>query len=261
MKPQGDQTIEPRRTLQLSAILVELRAEALPEAESHANEVREGILATGDLSSGIPASREPTGPPSRHRHLRRPRVRSNITVGEILDRTRQAGFGFIAALLALIAVPFVGLSTPFGMAIAFVGGQMIAGLHSPWLPQRIRRHLVTMETLQWLGQRLARWTGGLEHIIRPRFPFMVAGPFWTICGVGMLIQGLGLSLPLPIPGSNWIFLVPIILYGIGLLESDGLLIMVCHVITLIEVGLGVWLWELIERGLADACHWVAKLFG
>jgi hypothetical protein len=67
---------------------------------------------------------------------------------------------------------------------------------------------------------------GLERLIRPRFTFMIAGPFWTACGIGMLVQGLALSLPLPIPGSNWVFIIPIILYGIGLLESDGLLIMV-----------------------------------
>ncbi|HVP12028.1 MAG TPA: exopolysaccharide biosynthesis protein [Phycisphaerae bacterium] len=239
MKSQLGQPTDPQRALQLSAILAALRNEAVPETNA----------------DGSP----PPEDPSHRRRERRPRVRSNITIGEILDRTRRAGFGFIAALLALIAVPFVGLSTPFGLAIAFVGGQMIAGLQHPWLPQRIRRHLVTMDTLRWLGERLTRWTSGLERLIRPRFTFMVAGPFWTACGIGMLIQGLALALPLPIPGSNWVFVIPIILYGIGLLESDGLLIMVCHTITLIEIVLGVVLWELVKRGLLDAYHWVAGL--
>jgi hypothetical protein len=243
MKSQPDQPTEQRRTLQLSAILIALRDDAAPEA-------------------GVSANREkPSARARRRRPGRRPRVRSNITIGEILDRTRQAGFGFIAALLALIAIPFMGLSTPFGLAIAFVGIQMIAGLPRPWLPQKIRRHLVTMETLRWLGERFARWTRGLERLIQPRLTFLVSGPFWTACGVGMLIQGLALSLPLPIPGSNWVFILPIILYGIGLLESDGLLILVCHVLTLIEIALGIWLWELIARGLTDAYQWVAGLFG
>ena len=245
MKSKPDQPSEPRRTLRLSAILVGLREEAVP----------------GEAPDQIAEEQQAPHPGRRPRRRRRQRVRSNITIGEILDRTRQAGFGFIAAILALIAIPFVGLSTPFGLAIAFIGVQMIAGSTHPWMPRRIRRHVVTMETLQWLGERLARWTGGLERIIRPRFTLMIAGPFWTACGLGVFIQGLALSLPLPIPGSNWIFIVPIILYGIGLLESDGLLIMVCHALTLTEVVLGIVLWELIERGLKDAYHWAAGLFG
>jgi hypothetical protein len=243
MKSKPDQPIERRRTLQLSAILAALREDAAPKAE-------------------MPASgTEPPARARRRRFRRRPRIRSNITIGEILDRTRHAGFGFIAALLALIAIPFMGLSTPFGLAIAFVGIQMVAGLSHPWLPQRVRRHLVTMTTLQWLSERLAGWTGGLERLIRPRLTFMVSGPFWTACGVGVLIQGLALSLPMPIPGSNWVFILPIILYGIGLLESDGLLILVCHILTLIEITLGIWLWDMIARGLTDAYQWIAHLFG
>jgi hypothetical protein len=262
MKPEREQPIEPRRTLQLSAILVELRKEAVPEAglpPSDEGQEKTPAPELESVSAGIPPG-QTSAPRARPRHQKRPRIRSNISIGEILDRTRQAGFGFIAALLALIAIPFFGLSTPFGLAIAFVGGQMIAGLPHPWLPRRVRDHLVTMETLQWLGERLARWTSGLERIIRPRLTLMIAGPFWTACGAGLLIQGLALALPLPIPGSNWVFIVPIILYGIGLLESDGLLIIVCHIITLVEVALGIWLWKLIERGLVDAWHWVVKLF-
>ena len=63
------------------------------------------------------------------------------------------------------------------------------------------------------------------------------------------------------PGADWLFVVPIVLYGVGLLERDGLLILVCHVITLLQVVLGVVLWELIARGFADAYHWCASVLG
>lgn len=251
----SSQPAEPRRTLQLSAILVQLRDGAVPDGATAAAE------ASGGPTSASGAGSVETAPRRRRRFRRRAKIRSNITIGEILDRTREAGFGFIAALLALIAVPFVGLSTPFGLAIAFLAVQMIVGLHRPWLPERLRRHRVSMTTLEWLGRRLAHWTAGLERIIRPRFPFMTTGLFWTACGVGILVQGLGLSLPLPIPGSNWIFIIPIILYGIGLLEADGLLIMVCHTITVVQLALGVWLSETIVRALTNTFHWFSSLLG
>jgi len=184
-----------------------------------------------------------------------------VTVGEIADRTGQAGFGVINALLALVAIPFMGVSTPFGLTIALVALQMIVGLHRPWLPQRIRRHAVSVKTLEWLGTRLARWTGGLERIVRPRLPLLTRGPFWTLCGVAILVQGLGLALPLPIPASNWFFIVPIVLYSIGLLESDGLLIVVCHVLTATQAALVIVFWEVVAAGLHATFQWFAHLAG
>jgi hypothetical protein len=237
---------QTRPTLRLSVIFVDLAQDAAPADQS--------VMATSDQQS---AAAEDASRAKRHR---RTRVHSNITVNEILDRTRCAGFGFIVALLALVAIPFMGLSTPFGLAIALLGGQMIAGRARPWLPRRVRGRRVSMASLLWLGQRVARWTAGLERVIRPRFSFLTEGPFWTVCGVAITLQGLGLALPLPIPGSNWIFIIPIIIYGIGLLESDGLLIMVCHTITLAQVMLGCWLWEVIVHALMSSWGWFLKLF-
>jgi hypothetical protein len=66
---------------------------------------------------------------------------------------------------------------------------------------------------------------------------------------------------LSIPGADWLFVVPIVLYGIGLLESDGLLMMVCHAVTLVQVVLGAALWKTIAHGFADAYGWFAKWLG
>ena len=87
-----------RRTLRLSVILVDLAQDAAPADQ--------GVLATSDQHgrSWHGAAAEDTSRAKRHR---RTRVRSNITVNEILDRTRRAGFGFVVALLALVAIPFV----------------------------------------------------------------------------------------------------------------------------------------------------------
>jgi hypothetical protein len=255
-----DESKTPVRTLRLSAILIDLRQEAAPEAAAPSDAGAASAGLAGETSGGS-AARTGKPPRRRIRKQRRPRVRSNITIGEILDRTRLAGFGCIAALLALVAIPFVGLSTPFGLAIAFLGIQMVAGRSHPWLPQRIRQHHVAMSTLEWLSQRLAPISAVLERIVRPRLTLMVAGPFWIACGAGLIIQGAALALPLPIPGSNWLFIVPIILYGIGLLESDGLVIIVCHLITIAEVLAGVWLWDEIVRGLKGVYHSIAGWLG
>jgi hypothetical protein len=177
----------------------------------------------------------------------------DITIGAILDQTRHAGFGFVAALLALVSVPLVGLTVPFGLAVAALGVQMVAGLPRPWMPGFIRRRRITIAAIELLGQRTARWTAKVGRVIRPRFTWLTAGPFWALCGVGLFIQGLCLTLP--VPGADWLFVVPIVVYGVAMLERDGLLILACHVITLAEVVMCVVLWELIARGFADVCRW------
>jgi len=190
---------------------------------------------------------------------RKPQVRSNITIGEIVDRTERAGFGFTIALLALVAIPFAGLSTPFGLVISFLGLQMIAGHGHPWLPRRVRQHAVTKKTLDWLGCRLARWTARLERWVRLRWTVVIHPPFFAAVGVGILLQGLGLALPLPIPGSNWVFIIPILIYAIGLLEDDGLLVLLGHASTVAMIVLGCIFWHVIRDNLVQAFAWLQRL--
>lgn len=195
------------------------------------------------------------------------RVRTSVTIGDIVERTRKSGFGFLTGFLALISVPFVGLSTPFGLVIAVGALQMIVGMNQPWLPGWLRRHSISLATLNWLSHRVSRWTAGLERVIRPRFELLTMGPFWSLCGFCILLQACGLALPLPIPGSNWPFIIVIVLYAIGLLERDGLLVMICHALSAAEIVLAIRFWHRIVEAAhvvqAQAHHfwiWLGNLF-
>jgi len=185
---------------------------------------------------------------------------SNMTLGDIIDQTAHAGFGFLAAFLALVAIPFMGLSLPFGLAIAFLGVQMIAGKNRPWLPGRLRRKVVAMSTIDWIRRKVTRWTTGLERFIEPRLTWLARGPFWTLVGVGLILQGIGLALPVPVPASNLFFIVPILIYGIGLLEDDGVLISIGHAITGGMIVLGVIFWDFVRQHLAEWLAWLSRLW-
>lgn len=265
------------RILRLSAILTELKeiARVIPPADGDraggaaqhaAEQATAEPPARRETPHEAPAADAPSGygasaATSSSRSGRKPRPpRTNITIGEILDRTAHAGFGFLSAFMAIIAVPLPGIANLFGLAIAFGAVQMIVGYERPWLPKRLRAYAVSMRMIDWLGVRLARWTRGLEKLIRPRFEFMSRGPFWTLCGVGLLIQSLGLSLPLPIPYSNAFFVIPIVLYAVALLESDGLLIMFCHAVTATEVIAAITFWDLIMTAVVRAFGWLHAYF-
>jgi len=178
---------------------------------------------------------------------------ASITVGELVDKAAQAGFGFLVAVLSLIAIPFVGLSTPFGLAIALVGGQLAIGRARPWLPARARRRTLTMAMLDRILSLVARRTRWLAKSTRRRWPLLVTP---KLVGVAIVLLALLLALPLPIPGSNVIFIVPLLIYAVGLLEGDGLWILVAHAATLLDIGLVIAFGATVLSVLARVWHWL-----
>lgn len=236
----------PTKGLRLSTILASLAEDAEILEPAH------------DNAAEPVAESKPPGPF---------KVRTSVTIGDIVERTRKSGFGFLTGFLALISVPFVGLSTPFGLVIAVGALQMIVGMSKPWLPGWMRRHSISLATLNWLSKKVSRWTAGLERAIRPRFELLTIGPFWSLCGFCILLQAIGLALPLPIPGSNWPFIIVIVLYAIGLLERDGLLVMICHALCAGEIVLAIRFWHhIVEAAHAvqiqavKLWEWIGNLF-
>ncbi len=177
----------------------------------------------------------------------------SLTVGALVDKAAEGGFGFLIGVLALIAIPFFGLSTPFGLAIALLGAQLMLGRLQPWLPARARRRALSMAMLDrvlGLLTRRTRWLAKLsrrrwEHAIRPR-----------LIGLGVVLLAVGLALPLPIPGSNLVFLVPLFLYSLGILERDGAWIVVGYVCTLINIALLVVFGATVLHVVVGLWHWI-----
>jgi hypothetical protein len=176
-----------------------------------------------------------------------------LTVGELVDKAAEGGFGFLIAILALIAIPFFGLSTPFGLAIALIGAQMLLGRTEPWLPQRARRRALSMAMLDRVASLLARRTRWLARSTCRRYEALLQP---RLVGLGVLVLALALALPLPIPGSNLVFLIPLFIYAVGVLERDGVWILVGHVATLIDIALLFAFGNAVVMVLERAWRWL-----
>ena len=227
--------LRPRR-LRLDAILRELGARTADDATSASD-------AAGDIPGRFPEGSDVGA--------RRPEL---ITVGELVDKASDAGFGFLIGVLVLIAIPFFGLSTPFGLAIALVGGQLAVGRARPWLPARMRRRPLSMTMLDRVLGLLARRTKWLTSSTQHRWERLIMP---RTVGFAIVLLGLGLALPLPIPGSNMIFIIPILVYAVGLLERDGLWIAVAHVCTLVDLALVVLFGATVVAVFERIWSWLA----
>ena len=176
-----------------------------------------------------------------------------LTVGELVDKAAEAGFGFVIGVLTLIAIPFVGLSTPFGLAIALIGAQLMVGRMQPWLPRRARRRELSIDVLDRVLALLAKRTRWLAKMTRRRWEGLIMP---RLVGLAVVVLALALALPLPIPGSNLIFLIPLFVYAIGVLERDGMWIAVAHAFTLVDIALLVLFGEVVVRVLAKLFGWL-----
>lgn len=176
-----------------------------------------------------------------------------ITVGELVDKASDGGFGFLIGILTLIAIPFFGLSTPFGLAIGLVGLQMVIGRHTPWLPRRARARRLAMTMLDRVAKLLERRMQWLSRSTKRRWTILLRP---RIVGFCIVLLSLGLALPLPIPGSNLIFLFPLFIYAVGVLECDGLWIGVAHLLLLADIVLLFVFGRVVWAVLTGIVGWV-----
>jgi hypothetical protein len=179
---------------------------------------------------------------------------AGTTVGALVDKAAESGFGFLIGVLTLIAIPFVGLSTPFGLAIALIGSQLMVGRQQPWLPARARRRELSMAMLDRVLGLLTRRGAWVTRLSRRRWERAVQP---RLIGLGIVLLALGLALPLPVPGSNLVFLIPLFVYAIGVLEGDGAWIVVGHACTVIDLALLVVFGATVVAVLERLWHWVA----
>jgi hypothetical protein len=224
--------VAPRR-LRLDELLRELGAsdgERIPSASD---------------GERIPSASDAEPPPAA-----RP---DGLTIGALVDKAAEGGFGFLIGVLTLIAIPFVGLSTPFGLAIALLGAQLMIGLRQPWLPARARRRALAMAMLDRVLGILARRTRWLARLSRRRWEPVIQPRLIGLC---IVLLALGLALPLPIPGSNLIFLIPLFIYAVGILERDGVWVAIGHACTVIDMAVLVVLSATVVGVLERLWRWL-----
>ncbi len=147
-----------------------------------------------------------------------------VRLGELLDVLQLRGYN---ALLIFLAFPFItpvplpGFSSLFGTVIALLGLRM-ALAQRPWVPERIKAHVLPPRFLPKLLLVTSRMFGRLEKLLKPRlfYPEYPAA-FQRTSGVIILACGLLLLLPLPVPFSNAFPALTIILLAAAGLERDG----------------------------------------
>ena len=186
-----------------------------------------------------------------------------INIGDVIALLDERAYTFLLVLLSLPfiqPIPIPGLSTPFGVVIALLGIGLLVG-RKPWLPDRLLKIQLPEKFLAAALKVMRRLVLLLEMVLRPRIAFLVVNPAMRrLQGFCILVSGVLLCLPLPIPFTNMLPAVTVIAFSCSTLGTDGFFCLAgifCFGITVAffaVIGLGgtvaaAWIYEWLAENV------------
>lgn len=178
--------------------------------------------------------------------------KDRLSIGDIVAALGDRAFG---PLLVVFALPNV-LPSPPGTAgimaipLIFLTVQMILGKR-PWLPGFLARRSLSRQSFARFAVRATALLARASRFLRPRLGLFVQPLPERLIGGFCLVLALVLLLPIPFANSAPAF--AICLFGLGLLERDGVWILSGMVATIGAVLLALWLGSaVVQAALAFA---------
>lgn len=143
-----------------------------------------------------------------------------------------------ASVIAVLCLPFLqpvpvpGLSVAFGLVIAILGARLIVG-RAEALPEFLARQEIDTGKLRKVLAGAQVLFHRLDPLFRRRLQFLVVPPFGRFIGIGCVIGGIAMALPLPpvVLFSNGLPAFGVLLLCLGWIERDGLFVLLGHVIS------------------------------
>jgi hypothetical protein len=150
-----------------------------------------------------------------------------LHLGDVLAGLGRRSFGmllFVSTLPAFIPIPgFAGAAS--GPLVMLIGLQLLIGRREPWLPRFIATRGPRRSTMAGFRSRIAPWLMRLERVVRPRMAALLDARLASAF-TGLQLLALGTLLLLPIPMTNYLFALVLLLFAFALLERDGRLMAV-----------------------------------
>jgi len=148
-----------------------------------------------------------------------------IPIRDLISAMDGMGFGLAIMIFAFgITIP---LPPPFpsiiSVPLVIFSIQMMLGYSAPILPKKFANLSVKRSTLAMLVKKSSPYIRKVERILRPRLSFMTSPTAERI--VGFFILAFSSFILLPMPLSNFIPGLGILIISFGLLGKDGLIIL------------------------------------
>lgn len=145
-----------------------------------------------------------------------------LTLGNLLTALGETSFGWaivVFSLLTLLPMP-PGSSLITALPLLVTTGQMVIGYPHVKLPGPLARLRLDPIKLRRTVLRLRPVTRRLERVLTPRYGAIFARRNERLLGLALFVIAFALFLPVPL--SGWFPAISLFMFGVGLVERDGL---------------------------------------
>lgn len=184
-----------------------------------------------------------------------------LYLGELVNAFGERGFGALMLFFGLlnIAIGIIpGTTTILGAPLLLMGLQLAIRQDQLWLPRWALRRSIERETYRTGVKKVLARFKQVERLSRPRLPVMTSEVSEVLIGIATVL--LSCILVLPIWGGNLVPALIISTFGFGLMQRDGIVVLIGWA-GVAGVCLFIWLaWELVSLALGPTIEWIKALF-
>jgi hypothetical protein len=149
-----------------------------------------------------------------------------ITLDQLVISLKDQGL-VVLCLVTILPfmqpIPLPGISSILGLIILLQGFAMMF-VQKPLLTKKMKDVVITHERFELIYRAAQKFTKYADKISVYQHPWTNSRASHFICGLAIVLSAAFLSLPLPIPFSNFVPALSIALICLGLLEEDLILI-------------------------------------
>ena len=162
-------------------------------------------------------------------------------ISELMEDFHENGILLAMIFFSLpVAIPLPyppGFTTVMGIPLMILSIQMLLGNKKVSLPQKINDYELKNSTLKAISDKVVPRLISVEKYVKPRFSF--AKSVYCEQFIGFIGLLAAFSIALPIPLTNSIPALGIAVMALGLLNRDGLVIIVGFFITVIGLLIAI----------------------
>ena len=147
-----------------------------------------------------------------------------VSLNWILSQLHERAFGLFLLVLALpCCIPFLyGVPQIVAFPLMFISTQILIGRASPWLPERLGNRTVAKVSLSNLAERASSLLGRIEALSHPRLIALTRAPLDRLVGLSLVL--FSASILVPLPATNTVPGLAVVVVSMGLLQRDGILV-------------------------------------
>ena len=179
-----------------------------------------------------------------------------LTLRELVDAFGERAFGaviLLVSLLNLIPLP-PGATTVTGAPLLLISAQLLLGRDRLWLPRRLLDASIDRARFSRGVGKVLPWVRRAERLSRPRLPALVSTFAERMIGLACLL--LAVVLVLPIPLGNFAPAFAMAVFGLALMQQDGVAALIGWAATAGSIAILAAVWKTVEAAALKVLeHW------